>query len=115
MNILNHTSGGLETIFGLKYLIKTIADPDPGIFLILDPGWKNSDPDPQQGSTPKFFQVDEVICEPLEFSRTPHIVQAQLCHLTREKTAFSQHKYIRCRFQIRIRKAIGIFSDKKWA
>jgi hypothetical protein len=44
MNILDHVSESLETIFGLKILKFFGADSDPGIFLTLDPGWKNSDP-----------------------------------------------------------------------
>jgi hypothetical protein len=48
MNIPDHISVSLETIFGLKILqfFDADADPDPGsgIFLILDPGWKHSDP-----------------------------------------------------------------------
>jgi hypothetical protein len=48
MNIFGHISGSLETIFWAKILkfFDAHADPDPGIFLTLDPGsgWKNSDP-----------------------------------------------------------------------
>ncbi len=58
MNIQDHISENLETIFGFKILKFFDADPDPGsgIFLILypvsgiflswipDPIWKNSDP-----------------------------------------------------------------------
>jgi hypothetical protein len=42
MNILDHTSESLETVFGLKILKFFDADPVPGsgIFLIRDPGWK---------------------------------------------------------------------------
>jgi hypothetical protein len=46
MNIPDHISESLETIFlKLKILKFFDADPDPGsgIFLTLDPGWKNSD------------------------------------------------------------------------
>ena len=45
MNILDHISDSLETIFGLKKLHLFDADQDPGshIFLTLDPGEKNSD------------------------------------------------------------------------
>jgi hypothetical protein len=46
MNIPDHFSEGLETGFRVKILKFFEADPDPGsgIFLTLDPGWKNSDP-----------------------------------------------------------------------
>jgi hypothetical protein len=45
MNIPNHISESLETNFWVKILKIFDADPDPGIFLTLDPGWKkNSDP-----------------------------------------------------------------------
>jgi hypothetical protein len=48
MNIPDHISESLETIFGLKILKFFDGDPDPGsgIFLTLDPDpeWKNSDP-----------------------------------------------------------------------
>jgi hypothetical protein len=46
MNIPDHLFESLETIFGLKILKFYDADMDPGsgIFLILDPGWKNLDP-----------------------------------------------------------------------
>jgi hypothetical protein len=38
MNIPDHISESLETIFGLKYFdTDEDADPDPGIFLTLDP------------------------------------------------------------------------------
>jgi hypothetical protein len=40
MNILEHISESLETLFGLKIFY---ADPEgrgSGIFLTLDPGWK---------------------------------------------------------------------------
>ncbi len=49
MFIPDNISESLETIFGLNILQFFDADPDPGsgIFLTLDPGWKNSD----QGST----------------------------------------------------------------
>jgi hypothetical protein len=39
MNIPDHISESLETIFGLK-----IIRCGSGIFFTLDPGWKNSDP-----------------------------------------------------------------------
>jgi hypothetical protein len=44
MNISDHISESLKTIFGLKILKFFDADPGFGIFLTLDPGWKNSDP-----------------------------------------------------------------------
>jgi hypothetical protein len=51
MNIPDHISESLETVFGLKILKFFDADPGSGIFLTLDPGsgfrdpgWKNSDP-----------------------------------------------------------------------
>jgi hypothetical protein len=37
MNILDHISEILETIFWVKYLFFD-GDPDPGIILALDPG-----------------------------------------------------------------------------
>jgi hypothetical protein len=40
MNILHHISESLETIIWVKILKFFDADPDPGIFLTLDPGWK---------------------------------------------------------------------------
>ncbi len=40
MNITDHISECLETIFWVKILKFFDADPDPGIFLTLDPGWK---------------------------------------------------------------------------
>jgi hypothetical protein len=42
MNILEHIYESLETIFWFKILkfCDAIADPDPGIFFTLDPGWK---------------------------------------------------------------------------
>ncbi len=43
-NIPDHISESLETIFCIKILKFFDADADPGIFLTLDPGWKNSDP-----------------------------------------------------------------------
>ncbi len=47
MNIQDHFSENLETVFRLKILKFFDADPDPGsgTFLTLDPGWKNSDPE----------------------------------------------------------------------
>jgi hypothetical protein len=46
MNIPDHFSESLETVFWLKILKLFDADavPGSGIFLTLDPGWKNSDP-----------------------------------------------------------------------
>jgi hypothetical protein len=46
INIPNHISESLETIFVSKIQKFFKADPDPGseIFLTLDPGWKNSGP-----------------------------------------------------------------------
>jgi hypothetical protein len=44
MNILDHISESLETILWVKILKFLDADADPGIFLTLDPGWKNSNP-----------------------------------------------------------------------
>jgi hypothetical protein len=47
INILVHCSESLETVLWLK-IRKNFFDADPnpgsGIFLIPDPGWKNSDP-----------------------------------------------------------------------
>ncbi len=45
MNIPDHISESLETVFGLKILKFLDADPDPGpgIFLTLYSGQKNSD------------------------------------------------------------------------
>jgi hypothetical protein len=40
MNIPNHISERLETLFWVKILKFFDADADPGIFLTLDPGWK---------------------------------------------------------------------------
>jgi hypothetical protein len=42
MNIPDHISESLETIFWVKILI--FFDPGSVIFLTLDPGWKNSNP-----------------------------------------------------------------------
>jgi hypothetical protein len=42
VNILHHIFESLETIFWVKIL--KFFDADPGIFLTLNPGWKNSDP-----------------------------------------------------------------------
>ncbi len=46
MYLPDHFSESLETVFRVKILKFFYADPDPGsgIFLTLDPGWKNSDP-----------------------------------------------------------------------
>jgi hypothetical protein len=61
VNIPDHISEILETIFQVKILKFFAANPDPGsgIFLTLDPGWKESDPgsginipDPQH-----FFEI----------------------------------------------------------
>ncbi len=39
MNILNHISESLKQCFGLEHLNSDAdGDPDPGIFLTLDPG-----------------------------------------------------------------------------
>ncbi len=43
MNIPDHISESLETFFELKTLKFFGADPGSGIFLTLDPGWKNLD------------------------------------------------------------------------
>jgi hypothetical protein len=43
MNIPDHISESLETIFWVEKLKFFDADPESGIFLTLDPGWKNSD------------------------------------------------------------------------
>jgi hypothetical protein len=42
MNIPDHISESLETIFGFKILKLFDVDPNPGsgIFLTRDPGWK---------------------------------------------------------------------------
>jgi hypothetical protein len=40
MNILDHISESLETIFSVNILKFFDADADPGIFLTLDPGFK---------------------------------------------------------------------------
>jgi hypothetical protein len=40
MNIPDHISESLETIFCVKVIKLFDADPDPVIFLTLDPGWK---------------------------------------------------------------------------
>jgi hypothetical protein len=42
MNIPDHISESLETIFALNYLnsLTQMRIRDPGIFLTLDPGWK---------------------------------------------------------------------------
>ncbi len=46
MNIPDHFSESLEKVFGVKntYSKYFEADPGSGIFLTLDPGWKNWDP-----------------------------------------------------------------------
>jgi hypothetical protein len=44
MNIPDHISESLVTVFGLKILKFFYADPGSRIFLTLDPGWKNLDP-----------------------------------------------------------------------
>ncbi len=40
MNILDHISEGLKSIFWVK-ILDADADTDPGIFLTRDPGWQN--------------------------------------------------------------------------
>jgi hypothetical protein len=42
MNNLDHVSQSLEIIFCVKILkfFEADADPNTGIFLVLDPGWK---------------------------------------------------------------------------
>ncbi len=42
MNIPDRISESSETIFGLKMLKLFDSDARPGIFLTLDPEWKNS-------------------------------------------------------------------------
>jgi hypothetical protein len=46
MNIPDHFSWRLEQFFGLNILKFFYVDLDPGhgIFMTLDPGWKDSDP-----------------------------------------------------------------------
>jgi hypothetical protein len=44
LNIPDHNSESLVTVFGLKLLTFFDVDPGSGIFLTLDPGWRNSDP-----------------------------------------------------------------------
>jgi hypothetical protein len=45
MNIFDHISESLETIFWVKILKFFDADASgPGNLLTLNPGWKNSDP-----------------------------------------------------------------------
>jgi hypothetical protein len=46
INLPDHISESLETIFWVQILKFFDADSDPGsgIFSTLDPGWKNSDP-----------------------------------------------------------------------
>jgi hypothetical protein len=48
LNIPDHISESLEPYFGLKILkfFDVYPDPGSGIFLTLDPGWKNSYWDP---------------------------------------------------------------------
>ncbi len=48
MNILDHISESLETIFWVKILKFFDANEDPEIFLTLDPGSGINIPDPQQ-------------------------------------------------------------------
>jgi hypothetical protein len=57
MNIPDHISESLETIFWVKTLELFDEDPDPGtrVCLTLDPGWKNSDPDPQHCLRVRYF------------------------------------------------------------
>jgi hypothetical protein len=47
MNIQDNFSESYEIVFGFYILKLFYADPDPGsgIFLTLDPGWKNWDPE----------------------------------------------------------------------
>jgi hypothetical protein len=40
MNILDHISESLGTIFWFKIVKLFDGDADPGVFLTLDPGWK---------------------------------------------------------------------------
>ncbi len=49
MKIPDHLSKSLERVFWVKIHKFFDADPDPGSFRpwIRDPGWKNSDRDPQ--------------------------------------------------------------------
>jgi hypothetical protein len=46
MNIPDYFPESLETVLTVFGVINTYADADPGsgIFLTLDPGWKNSSP-----------------------------------------------------------------------
>jgi hypothetical protein len=46
MNIPYHFPDGLETVLRVKILkfFNVVQDSGSGIFLTLDPGWKNSDP-----------------------------------------------------------------------
>jgi hypothetical protein len=45
MNIPDHFSKSLETVFLANKIHNFFyADPGSGIFLTLDPGWKNLDP-----------------------------------------------------------------------
>ncbi len=46
MNIPDHIFESLETFLELKIPEFFDADPGSGIFLTLDPGWKNVDRDP---------------------------------------------------------------------
>jgi hypothetical protein len=55
MNIPDHISESFETILWAKILkfFNADADPDPGILVTLDPGWKKFEsainiPDPQR-------------------------------------------------------------------
>jgi hypothetical protein len=59
-----------ESIFGVKMLKFFNADPGSGIFLTVDPGWKNSDPgfginipDPQHCLNYIFALVDDRMIE----------------------------------------------------
>jgi hypothetical protein len=44
INIPDHLSESVETIFRSKIFKLFVVDPESGAFLSLDPGWKNSDP-----------------------------------------------------------------------
>jgi hypothetical protein len=46
MNIPDHFSQSLETVFRVKILKFFYADPDPGSFSPCIRGWKNLDPNP---------------------------------------------------------------------
>jgi hypothetical protein len=46
MNLPDHFSESLETVFKVKFFYAD-HDPESGIVLSRDPGWKISDPGPQ--------------------------------------------------------------------